>query len=316
MLSCYKQTQEEHRMLEFQKDYSIAHQSFEDLILVIFVLVDDLYKKVAPKSVKHRPNIHKAILNDSEIITIALCGEILGIDSENAWYEFVKKNYQHLFPKMCDRSQFNRTRRNLMQVMNLIFMQIAKTFEDKILIVDSFPLEVCKFGRANFCKSFRDEGATYSYNPSKKETFFGYKVHAVTTAEGAVKLFEITSANIDDRAGLEDFSSVLPTNCTIIADKGYQSHKLEKNLADVGISLLALRRNNSLQNYSANFRQMIFKMRRRIETDFSQLSSQFNIERVLAKKFQGLCVRILTKFLAFNLCIFIFQNLKIKSLIF
>lgn len=307
---------EEHKMLKVQEDYSIAHQSFEDLILVIFVLVDDLYKKVVPESVKNRPNIHKAMLSDSEIITIALCGEIMGIDSENAWYSFVKKNYKHLFPQMCDRSQFNRTRRNLMQVMNLIFTQIAETFQDEFLIVDSFPLEVCKFGRANFCKTFRDEGATYSYNPSKKETFFGYKVHAVTTSEGAVKLFEITPANVDDRKGLEDFSHILPVNCTIIADKGYQSHRIEKSLANIGISLLALRRNNSLQNYSANFRQMIFKMRRRIETDFSQLSAQFNIERVLAKKFQGLCVRILTKFLAFNLCIFILQNLKIKSLIF
>lgn len=303
-------------MLKFQEDYNIAHQSFEDLILVIFVLVDDLYKKVAPKAVKHRPNINKAILSDSEVITIALCGEILGIDSEKAWYSFVKKNYRHLFPKMCDRSQFNRTRRNLMQVMNLIFTQIATNFENEVLIVDSFPLEVCKFGRAKFCKSFRDEGATYSFNASKKETFFGYKVHAITTSEGAVKLFEITPANVDDRKGLEDFSAVLPVNSIVIADKGYQSHNLEKNLADIGISLLALRRNNSIQNYSANFRQMIFKMRRRIETDFSQLSTQFNIERVLAKKFQGLCVRILTKFLAFNLCLFIMRNLHIKSLIF
>ena len=303
-------------MLKFQEDYNIAHQSFEDLILVIFVLVDDLYKKVAPKAVKKRPNINKAILSDSEVITIALCGEIMGIDSEKAWYSFVKKNYRHLFPKMCDRSQYNRTRRNLMQVMNLIFTQIATNFENEVLIVDSFPLEVCKFGRAKFCKTFREEGATYSYNASKKETFFGYKVHAITTSEGAVKMFEITPANVDDRKGLEDFSSVLPVNSTVIADKGYQSQILEKSLADVGISLLALRRNNSLQNYSANFRQMIFKMRRRIETDFSQLSAQFNIERVLAKKFQGLCVRILTKFLAFNLCLFMTRNLRIKSLIF
>ena len=295
-------------MLKFQEDYNIAHQSFEDLILVIFVLVDDLYKKVAPKAVKHRPKINKAIISSSEVITIALCGEIMGIDSEKAWYSFVKKNYRHLFSKMCDRSQFNRTRRNLTQVMNLIFTQIATNFENEVLIVDSFPLEVCK--------TFREEGATYSYNASKKETFFGYKVHAITTSEGAVKLFEITPANVDDRKGLEDFSAVLPVNSIVIADKGYQSHNLEKNLADIGISLLALRRNNSIQNYSANFRQMIFKMRRRIETDFSQLSTQFNIERVLAKKFQGLCVRILTKFLAFNLCLFIMRNLHIKSLIF
>ncbi len=35
-------------MSKFQAEYKIAHQSFEDFILVIFVLVDDLYQKVAP----------------------------------------------------------------------------------------------------------------------------------------------------------------------------------------------------------------------------------------------------------------------------
>ena len=73
-------------MSKFQAEYNIDHQLFEDFITVIFVMVDDLYKKVAPDCVKYRPNIDKALLSDAEIITIALCGEIVGVDSENAWY--------------------------------------------------------------------------------------------------------------------------------------------------------------------------------------------------------------------------------------
>ena len=84
-------------MSKFKSEYSIAHQSFEDFILVIYVLVDDLYKKVAPNQVKYRPNVDKALLSDSEIITIAICGETVGADSENAWYSFVKKNFRSLF---------------------------------------------------------------------------------------------------------------------------------------------------------------------------------------------------------------------------
>lgn len=137
-------------MLKFQKDYSIANQSFEDFILVIFVLIDDIYRKVTPDNVRFRPNFDNALMSDSEIITIAICGELMGIDSENAWYSFVKKNYRHLFPKMCDRSQFNRTRRNLAQITNLIFAELANIFEDDLLIVDSFPLEVCKERQSKF----------------------------------------------------------------------------------------------------------------------------------------------------------------------
>ena len=46
-------------MSKFQSEYSIAHQSFEDFILVIYVMVDDLYKKVAPNQVKYRPKLPK-----------------------------------------------------------------------------------------------------------------------------------------------------------------------------------------------------------------------------------------------------------------
>ena len=91
-------------MSKFQSEYSIAHQSFEDF--------------------KYRPNVDKTLLRYSEIIAIALCGEIVRVDSENAWYSFVKKNYRHLFPRMCDRSQFNRARCNLLQVTNLIFLSL------------------------------------------------------------------------------------------------------------------------------------------------------------------------------------------------
>ena len=70
-------------------------------------------------------------------------------------------------------------------------------------------------------------------------------------------------------------------------------------------------------------RQLIFGLRRRIETVFSQLSEQLNAERVLAKSFQGLCTRLVNKILAHNLCM-VFQYLfdvscelgKIKQLIF
>ncbi|MCB7344623.1 transposase, partial [Blautia obeum] len=71
-------------------------------------------------------------------------------------------------------------------------------------IIDSFPLAVCKFGRARYCKVFRNHGADYGRCPSKKETYFGYKVHALITLEGYITAFEITPASTDDREGLRD----------------------------------------------------------------------------------------------------------------
>lgn len=74
---------------------------------------------------KKQTQYKKAKLSDTECITIAICGELLGIDSEKAWYSFVKRNYHHLFPGMCSRSRFNRTHRNLMQVTGLLMEKLA-----------------------------------------------------------------------------------------------------------------------------------------------------------------------------------------------
>ena len=145
-------------MLKFQNNNTTLITTFEDFILTVFVFIDDLYQQYVPDSISKRRNVLTAKLTDSEIITISICGELVGIDSENAWFSFVKKNYKPLFPNLCSRSRFNRTRRALMQTTELLREKLLSVFyvlESKYFIVDSFPLEVCKFGRARFCRSFR-----------------------------------------------------------------------------------------------------------------------------------------------------------------
>lgn len=85
-------------------------------------------------------------------------------------------------------------------------------------MIDSFPLAVCKFGRARYCQSFRQDGADYGKCPSKKETYFGYKVHALITLEGFITAFEITLASTDDREGLRDLV-MQQQPLTILGDK-------------------------------------------------------------------------------------------------
>lgn len=312
-------------MLKFQNNNTMVIATFEDFILTVYVVIDELYRQFAPSEVIHRRHVLDAKLSDSEIITISICGELAGIDSENAWFSFVKKNYRHLFPQLCSRSRFNRTRRALMQTTELLRQKMISAFPipfSPYFIIDSFPLAVCKFGRARYCHSFRGYGADYGKCPSKKETYFGYKVHALVTLEGYITSFEITPASTDDREGLRDIVES-QSDLVILGDKGYVGENLMLEMKEQGICLLALKRSNSKINWSKSFRQLIFKLRRRVETVFSQLSEQLNAERVLAKSFQGLCTRLSNKILAYNLCLAlnrIFHETcelgKIKQLIF
>ena len=174
-------------MLKFQDDDTTLIATFEDFILLVYVIIDDLYQQFAPSVVSQRRNVTTAKMSDSEIITLSICSELIGIDSENAWYSFVKRNYRHLFPNLCCRTRFNRTRRNLLQITELLRQKLTLVFpipDSRYFVIDSFPFPVCKFGRARYCRSFREDGANYGRCPSKKETYFGFKVHALITLEG------------------------------------------------------------------------------------------------------------------------------------
>lgn len=98
----------------------------------------------------------------------------------------------------------------------------------------------------------------------------------------------------------------------ILGDKGYVSDSLAGKLKAQGQTLLALKRNNTRKPYLPTLQKEIFIQSRRIETIFSQLTEQ----RVLAKTFAELSLRLLTNFLAFNLCLLLAQLSHIKSLIF
>lgn len=92
----------------------------------------------------------------------------------------------------------------------------------------------------------------------------------------------------------------------MIGDKGYLDQLLvDFSLEHRNISLIAMKRKNAKEPYPAMIAHIIFKMRCRIETTFSQLDGQFNSQHTFTKIFHGLLTRLITKFFAFNLMFFI-----------
>lgn len=140
---------------------------------------------------------------------------------------------------------------------------------------------------------------------SKKETYLGYKLHMLAILDGFVTDFIITSANIDDREGVwvlvEAYRQIV-----IIRDKGYIGTEFAVDIKkEKGIDLLSIKKSNSKSQFPKAIRQIIFKLRCRIETSACQLTQQLNIEKVMAKSYRSLLSRIKTKLLTYNLCYYI-----------
>ena len=110
------------------------------------------------------------MLSDSEVLTIECVGEFLGIDTDNGLYEHFCRHYRDWFPALgrIHRTTFVRQAANLWSVTAQLRQQLLGQvhFDPQVSILDSFPIPVCRFGRADRCRRLaelaafgRDEGA-------------------------------------------------------------------------------------------------------------------------------------------------------------
>lgn len=278
---------------------------FEDFVTWMFVTVDDLWKQIAP--LYQRPGPEPTSCSDSELITVALVSECRGWDREThlmaEW-----KPYRFLFPKLPERSRYNRRRRNLMFAINQIRQIVLASLDvaqDAYGAIDGLPLPVMKFHLApQRTRDWDAHGATFGYCASKKETYFGYRLNLVVTLGGVILDFELTAASADERDAAEDLLPLHPGR-TYLSDKGYVSEALAERLLRQGVKLLALRRENQHEQWPEELRRLITRFREIIETVNGQLTEQFGIEHNYAHSFWGLCARLYTKLTAHTLCIYL-----------
>lgn len=286
-------------------------QNIEELYYQIKEIVEKIYEKYVPDNVKNRRNKERAKMNDVEIISIQLLIECIG-KSQNSGYLYLKANHNELV-NYVERSRFNRLVRSLFTVIKMIRKKIPKNKNCECKIVDSFPLIVNKFGRAYFGRRLR-EYSSYGYCASKKEKYYGLKVHTITDLNGNPIDYLLTKANVDDRDALYELSEMVDIDI-LFGDKGYVGKVSEELKQEKGISLYALKRGNSKNPLPKPFRNLISKLRRRIETTFNQLIEHFNIERVRTNTILGLSTMLEVKFLCFNILTFIGRTTHISKVL-
>lgn len=252
------------------------------------------------------PNDHffnhtrKPKLSDKEWIALSLAAEATSIDSELSLFKQLPPEVEN----KIERSVYNKRRRHL----SLHTQQIQKRLADTIIphethhLIDSMPLEVCKFSRAKrsrVCTEYAESSPDYGYCAAQKLHYFGYKIHAVCTQQGVFKAFDISKASVHDIHYLNDIGDQFE-QCVLIGDKGYLSQTYQADLfATSAIQLQTPSRSNQLEQKP--FPPIYRKARKRIETLFSQLCDQFMIRRNYAKSFKGFSARIVAKLTSLTL---------------
>lgn len=263
---------------------------------VIEVIKQNIGEEVEDGNFRRRGT--KPKFSDLEVIALSLTAECLGIDSENLLFSKLRAEYRNDFKNLISRRQYNDRRKFLFAKQEVVRARMTAQLNatSEVYAIDSMPLEICKLSRMQRNKMGKENihsAPDKGYCASQKKYFYGYKLHSVCAASGVVQSLDLTKASVHDIHYLKDVKEMF-SNCIIAGDKGYISKTIQIDLFETaGIKLEVPMRNN--QKEKKPMIRILKKIRKRIETVFSQLCDQFMIQRNYAKSFTGFKTRILSK---------------------
>ena len=250
--------------------------------------------------IKTTKQIRLPKMSDLELVALNITAEYMSINSELQLFRCISGT---VLDGKIERSVYNKRKRKLLPYIEKIRETLSGKFADftDVFIVDSTPIEICKISRANrsaICTT--DEiKPSFGYCAAQKSRYFGYKLHAVCDKNGIFHSFDFSPANVHDIIYLNDIKENFQ-NCLLIGDRGYISKEIQMDLFNYSrINLSVPMRKN--QHDFVEFSRMKSKIRKRIETNISQLCGQFTINTNFAKTFQGLATRIVSKITSFTM---------------
>ena len=276
-------------------------------IISVFCICDDWLKDKQLRQRGPAPT-----MSDSEVLTMEIVGEFLGYDEDKALYDFFRRYWHELFPAIAtiDRTTFVRQAANLWSVKQQLWQALLAevVHDEQISIVDSFPLPVCRFARANRCKLFKS-AAAFGYDEVAKQTYYGFRMHVRICWPGVIVSTTITPANVHDLHALDDLTE--DVQGWLLGDRNYWSPQQTTRLAEQGLQLLAPFK--SKKREKKRWPLWLVHMRRRIETVFGQLVGRFQVKKVWARDMWHFCSRWLRKILSHTFAIFFAQQVGLES---
>ena len=287
--------------------FSFMHSIKSNFDQILCVLRDILGESspIFKKQVKPGP---KTTFHDIEVIALTCTAESMGYDSENYFFSLLNKSD---FPGLLSRRQYNDRRRLLKNIIEEVRKQVLSKISTSqpVFIIDSMPLRLCRYSRRHRNKIGQQENEikpNVGYCAAQEEHYFGCKLHLVCSFEGVPQFFDVTHASFSDVNYLETVGKRFK-NCRLIGDKGYISKYYKQRLKEESkVSLLTDSRSNAK---TPTFIPLIYKgKRKKIETLFSQLAGQFNIQQNYAKTLTAYLTRVWSKLLSMTILQYINQQ--------
>jgi hypothetical protein len=266
----------------------------EHKIISAYCIIEDSLKKAGKENEVGQSEVSRA-----EVLILGYIGVMFFGGNWKKAYDYAME--YNLIPKI-DYSRYIRRLNNSWGILHIVQDNLRSIFNyknpEKLYIIDSFPVEMCKLARVNRAGLYTEEGLI-GYNHITKSYFCGLKVHVVVSGNGEVIYFRIKKASESDvtvaKEILKNFT--FPQNSLVVGDKGYISKELKEELLEFGILYDYNIRKNMTSNPKLEYSKQRF--RKRIETTFSSITSNFG-RNLKAVSHNGLYMKISMFLISFN----------------
>ncbi len=277
-------------------------------IVAVFCFIDDWLEGKKLRQRGSRPE-----LADSEVLTMEIVGEFLGIDTEKGLYEHFRRYYAEWFPALAEvhRTTFCRQAANLWAVKEMLRKHLLGRidFDPGVSLIDSFPVPTCRFARAYRCRRLAEESA-FGYDETKKQTFYGLRAHLRVSWPGVIVEIDLAPANAHDLRLAEELLE--GAKGWALGDRNYWSPELAERLGEEGLGLLAPYK--SKKKEEKPWPRWLVQKRRRIETVFSQLVERYRAKKVWARDRWHLTSRFTRKVLSHTMAVYFCQQIGLSPL--
>jgi hypothetical protein len=275
----------------------------DDFIIHVYCLTCSEYDEIHQAHRIRRAGFAPAF-TDAEVITLEVCGECFGLNTDEAIYEYFRSHYHHFFPKLPERSLFVRQAANLWQVKMKIQQQLVNRFgqaEEAIQVIDTLPMPMCVYTRAQRDRCFKPD-ADYGYCAAKQLHYYGFKLGLRISRLGMITQYVLLPARPHDVQLLDDLLAGFTG--VALGDKGFLDAVRQLELARKrSIELLTPTRRNMRRQLPPCAQRLTRRWRSLIETVGAQLSGRFAIQQIRVRDLWHLQHRMIRKVLAHTLAI-------------
>jgi Transposase DDE domain len=295
-------------------------------LTTLYVVVDDFCKNMLPPEPETQPS---PSLTRSEVVTLALFGQWNHFQSERDFYRYAKKHLVTAFPKLPDRSQWNRLLRHHLSALNAFFLAGVEKMRAQTCLFEALDSSAvatrdAKRRGVGWLPGIADIGWS-----NRMGWYEGCHLLLSVNPQGIITGFGMGAASSHDVRMAETFFAVRQTphpqlpsvgkvGCGVyVTDKGFAGRTNQQRWREIyNAEVIAPPQRNSKTPWSKPWRRWLAGIRQIVETVNDKLHHTFRLQRERPHDWSGLQARLTAKVALHNFCIWFNQQLGRPNLAF